>query len=231
MTNSVRSLPRMFIEGASPDSPIDLPQEERQKLHKVLRLSQGAEIAVLPNDGSLIRCQYRGRQAIPRSVEWPATEPSIQLTLVQAFPKGDRMETVIRMGTEIGVAAFVLFPADRSVVRWDFAKLGDKLRRYRVIAREAAEQSFRCRLPEISVLQSLDEVFRAWPDCQVLSEIEGVVRTLAKPGAFATIVVGPEGGWSPRELTLIGDRGVTLGKLVLRTDTAGPAAAARLLVP
>lgn len=227
---SIRSLPRMFIPGASADAPIDLPKEEQDKLHKVLRLAQGAPIAVLPNDGSLIRCEYRAHQAIPISIEWPGTEPSLNLTIAQAYPKGDRLETVIRMGTEIGASAFVLFAADRSVVRWDPAKVEDKLRRYRAIAREAAEQSFRCLLPEISVLASLDEVLGGNPEAQVLSEVEDVTRSLSMPELIGTIVVGPEGGWSSRELALIGDRGVTLGKLVLRTDTAGLAAAARLLI-
>src|SRR5688572_9765859 len=114
----LRSLPRIFLPGADAAEPIDLPKEEQEKLHKVLRLPQGAHIAILPNDGSLIRCEYRARQAIPIEVVHPDTEPKLKLTVAQAFPKGDRLDTVVRMCTEIGVSGFILFPSERSVVRW-----------------------------------------------------------------------------------------------------------------
>lgn len=227
---SLRSLPRVFVPGAQPNEPIDLPKDEQEKLHKVLRLPQGAHIAVLPGDGSLIRCEYRARQALPIHVEHPQTERPLRVTIAQAFPKGDRVETVIRMGTELGVAAFALFPADRSVVKWDESKALDRLRRYGAIAREAAEQSYRTRLPAVEIVAGLAEVLNRWPAAIVLSESENVSATLPTPSDEATIVVGPEGGWSPREIALIGDRAVTLGPLVLRTDTAGIAVAARLLL-
>lgn len=227
---SVRSLPRIFLPGADPSGPIDLPKEEQDKLTKVLRLHEGAPIAVLPNDGSLIRCEFRNGQALPVSVEWPGTEPNLQLTVAQALPKGDRLETIVRMCTEIGVARFLLFHADRSVVRWETKKLEAKLKRYEVIARESAEQSFRCRLPEFEVLGSLAEVLGRFPDASVLSEVETVDHHLTRKGDQMAIVVGPEGGWSPTELELIGDRGVTLGPLVLRTDSAAPAACTVLLL-
>src|SRR5437868_2166297 len=92
----LRSLARVFIPGASAEGPIDLPQTEIDKLRKVLRLEQGGLMAVLPNDGSLIRCKFRGRQAIPLDVNWPKTEPEMHLVLAQALPKGDRMDTVVR---------------------------------------------------------------------------------------------------------------------------------------
>ena len=227
---STRSLPRIFLPGADPSEPIDLPKEEQEKLHKVLRLPQGAPIAVLPNNGSLIRCEYRARQAVPVGVEWPDTEPKLQLTIAQALPKGDRLDTVIRMCTELGVTRFILFPADRSVVIWEKSKFEAKLRRYEAIARESAEQSFRCRLPEISTVASLAALLESDPSAVVLSEVEGIAGRLAVTGDKMTVAVGPEGGWSPKELALIVDRGVSLGSLVLRTDTAGVAAAAKLLI-
>ena len=226
----LRSLPRVFVPGATVEAPIELPREEAEKLRKVLRLAEGDEIAVLPNDGSLIRCEFRARMAHPGVVEWPQSEPKLHLTLAQALPKGDRIDTVIHMGTEIGVSRFVFFGADRSVVRWDDTKRKEKLRRLRAIAQEAAEQSFRTHLPELSFELDLEVVLKLFPDALVLSEVEGLRRHLPRADETATIVVGPEGGWSPRELENIGDRGVTLGPRVLRTDTAGPAAAAILLL-
>ena len=222
----------MFLPGLGLGSDsFGVPKEEIDKFRKVLRLDEGSQIAVLPNDGTLIRCVFRDKRAWPLETTSPNTERAIQLTLVQALPKGDRIETVLRMGTELGVSKFVLFPADRSIVRWDAAKVKEKRRRLEVIIREAAEQSFRCKLPVLDFSGSLSSVLEVWPNALVLSEVEGIANHLPTNIVEATFVVGPEGGWSPRELALIGDRGVTLGPLVLRTDTAGIAAVAAVLCP
>ena len=230
----LRSLPRVFVEGASPDDgPIELPRDEVEKLRKVLRLAEGDPIAVLPNDGTVIRCSFRARQAHPEGVERPETEPCIQLTVAQALPKADKLDLIVRQGTEIGVSHFALFAAERSVVRWDAAKTADRLRRLRAISREAAEQCFRCSLPSIEAMPDLQAVLAAWPDAVVLSEVEEIDQRLQRPQPPAdrmTLVVGPEGGWAPRELALIGNRGVTLGPRVLRVDTATAAAAALVLL-
>lgn len=227
----LRALPRVFLPGLdTTQESYDLPKEEVEKFRKVLRLAEGDQIAVLPNDGSLIRCEFRAKQAWPLATEHPNTEPALKLTLAQAFPKGDRLDTILRMGTELGVSRFLLFPAERSVVRWDAAKIQERRRRFEAIIREAAEQAFRSVLPAIEVTGSLAEVIKSDPDAVILSEFEGIGKRLSPKGERMTIVVGPEGGWAPREVALIGDRGVTLGPLVLRTDTAGIAAAAALLI-
>lgn len=223
----LRSLPRVFIEGASSDAPIDLPKAEIEKLRKVLRLESGDEIAVLPNDGSLIRCELKGHSAMPKSVEWPDVEPKRHVTIAQALPKGERLETVLRMGTELGVSRFVVFPAIRSVARWEASRIHEKFRRLRAILTEAAEQSYRARIPEIEWLSSFQDVLKLFPKAVVLSEMESERRSFVErvKGNEVCLVVGPEGGWDPKEVALIVDRGVTLGPLVLRTDTAGVAAA------
>lgn len=231
---SLRALPRVFLPGVDPgEESFELPPSEVEKFRKVLRLREGDPIAVLPNDGSLIRCEFRQRRAWPVERVEPGTEHPFRLTLAQALPKGDRLETVLRMGTELGVAEFVLFPAERSVVRWDANKRADRLRRLDAIVREAAEQSFRTQLPVVRLLESLDMVLNEFPQAIVLSEVEGVPKSLSaslRGKGDAVLVVGPEGGWAPRELALIGDRGVSLGPLVLRTDTAGVAAASVALL-
>lgn len=228
----IRSLPRVFLPDLETASEFfDLPKEEVDKFRKVLRLEEGSHIAILPNDGTLIRCEFRAKKAWPLEIVTPKTESKIRLTLAQALPKGDRLETVLRMGTELGIVRFVLFAAERSVVRWDAAKLNDRRRRFEAIVREAAEQSYRSRLPAIEFLGGLAEVLETWPTAMVLSELESVSKMLPTHIEEATLVVGPEGGWAPREIALIGQRGITLGPLVLRTDTAGIAAAAAILCP
>jgi 16S rRNA (uracil1498-N3)-methyltransferase len=213
-----------------PDGPIELPKEEIDKIRKVLRLSAGAEIAVLPNDGTLIRCEFQNREAIPKEVVHPQTEASLSLTVAQALPKGDKLDEIVRACTELGVAHFLLFPSERTVVRWDEKKTADRIHRLETIAREAAEVSFRTILPTFAVADGLATVLKVRPDAIVLSEVEGLSPKLGPTGDAMTIVVGPEGGWSNRELALIGNRGVTLGPRVLRVDHAAPAAAALLLL-
>jgi 16S rRNA (uracil1498-N3)-methyltransferase len=226
----LRSLPRVFVPGADARHEIELPKEEVDKLRKVLRLSPGAQIAVLPNDGSLVRCEFTTRTARPLEISHPNTEPALYLTMAQALPKGDKLDEIIRACTEIGVSRFILFPSERTIVRWDEKKKAERLHRLQTIAREAAEVSYRTRLPVIELAKDLAEVLHQEPEATVLSEAEGVSEQLRPKGGAMTIVVGPEGGWSGKELALIGNRGVTLGPRVLRVDHAGAAAAAILLL-
>ncbi|HTQ12024.1 MAG TPA: RsmE family RNA methyltransferase [Fimbriimonadaceae bacterium] len=226
----LRALPRLFVPGADPEQEIELPKPELDKLRKVLRLSPGAQVAILPGDGSLIRCELETRTARPLEILHPETEPPLRLTLAQALPKGDKLDEIVRGCTEIGVSRFILFSSDRTVVRWDERKLADRLGRLETIAREACEASFRTKLPTFEVAKGLADVLRSNPEAVVLSEVEGVGRRLRPAGEAMTIVVGPEGGWASPELKLIGDRGVSLGPRVLRVDHAGAAAAAILLL-
>ena len=228
---SGRGLPRVFVEGATPDSEFELPDDEVKKLRNVLRLSSGAEIAVLPNDGTLIRCTLQGHRAVPVEVLDPQSEPSTKITVAQALPKGDKIDDIVKFGTGLGVYRFIVFPSERTVVRWDEKKLESRLRRLRAIAREEAEVSYRSRIPVIEYAANIGEVLAGNEPIVVLSEGENVTRSLPAPGAELTLVVGPEGGWAQRELILIGDRGVTLGPRVLRVEFAAAAAVASLLLP
>ena len=227
----LRSLPRTFVPGANPTELIILEKEEVNKLRKVLRLGYGALIGVLPNDGTLVVCEFKHEGAVPLEQFQLHSEPPLRLTLAQALPKGDKLDEIVRACTEAGVSRFLLFPSERTVVKWDAKKQEERLRRLDLIAMEACEVSFRTRLPDIEFLPSLAEVLKRDPDAVVLSEVEGIPRPLAETnGKAMTVVIGPEGGWAPREVALIGDRGVTLGPRVLRVDHAGLAAAAILLL-
>ena len=226
----LRSLPRAFVSGIPEELPgsILLPEEEYSKFYKVLRMKSGDEVALLPGDGRLVRCRLEGHSAVPTEVVRPETEPRVRLTLCLAMPKADKLDESVRMGSELGVTEFVVFPSDRTVVKWDEKKREARLRRLRAIARESAEVSFRTRSPRISLAASLEDVLTEFPSAQVLSEVEGVTRTMQALEETA-LVIGPEGGWSPREVAAIGERAVTLGPRVLRVDTAVAAACALVL--
>ncbi len=226
-----RALPRAFVDvpGFDPHAlpaRIELPESELTKFRNVLRLRSGDEVAILPGDGSLVRARLDGKQAIPEGVEFPQTESRIRLTLALALSKPDALEDSIRMATELGAARFILFPSRRSVVQWEKSKLDKKLVRLRTIAREACEVAFRTRLPVIEVAGSLVEVLESEPAAWVLSESDRVDQPFPKLGDSPTLVIGPEGGWDPQEVGLIGDRAVTLGPRVLRVATAVATASA-----
>ncbi len=227
----LRSLPRVFVSGVPDELPrnILLPEEEYSKFYKVLRMKAGDEVAILPGDGRLIRARLEGRGAVPTEVHLPETEPKVELVLCLAMPKAETLEESVRMGSEMGVARFVLFPSDRTIVKWDENKRENKLRRLRAISREAAEVSYRTRLPKIALSDSLDSVLKENPGAQALSEVEGTAKTM-QVEEVTTLVIGPEGGWAPREVALIGERAVSLGPRVLRVDTAVAAACALALL-
>ena len=226
---SVRSLPRVFLPGIEADSPFELPSAERERFRKVLRLETGDLVGLLPNDGTLVVARLDGRYAIPERRVTIDTEASRGLTLVQALPKGEKLEEIVRAATEIGVARFVVFPSERSVVRWDASKIEGKLDRLNAILRESAELAFRARLPRLIWADSLDEVLVNVPDVDALSEYESVAEPLTSSIDTTAIAVGPEGGWTQREHDRFA-RHFTLGPRVLRTEHAGPAAAAILLL-
>ena len=228
--NSIRAIPRLFIPAADMTTPFEIPRPEFEKLHNVLRLRSGTEIGVLPNDGSFWVCKLDGRMAVPMEKHLPQTEPSLHVTIIQGLPKGDKIDDIIRSCTEIGVSKFVIFPADRSVVKWEDKKLDDKMRRTLALAREAAETAFRMRIPEVDYCKNLGEALSNSENIVALSELESVSRTLGPQAKSVCLVVGPEGGWSPREVEKLQPHAVTLGPRVLRTEHAGFAAAARLLI-
>ena len=205
---------------------------------KVLRLGPGDGLTVLDGSGwayhATISSVSPGEvQAVILRRE-PAPEPPVPVTLYQALPKGDKMELVIQKATELGMARLVPVAASRSVVQLKADKAEGKLARWQKIAQEAAEQSERGRVPVVAAPVAVKDVRLADGELGlVLSErVEGPSLPRALPAqapAGLAVFVGPEGGWTPEELDLLRGQGVvevSLGKRILRTETAGLAALA-----
>jgi len=226
----LRSLPRVFIEiPAEVGDLLDLPPHEFKKFHDVLRLKSGAQVAVLPNNGSIMRCEMAGRQVEVLEIIDHPTESKRAINLFQAMPKPEKLEEIVRMSTELGIASITIFESDRSIVRWDSNKKADRTRRLQSIAIEAAEVSFRAKYPKIRWVAGLKQVLDEPANTIVLSEGDQVTKTLAQAlsgKSEANLVIGPEGGWAPREVQLIEPLAVTLGPRVLRVDTAAVTACA-----
>ncbi|MGI8648420.1 MAG: 16S rRNA (uracil(1498)-N(3))-methyltransferase [Acidimicrobiales bacterium] len=166
--------------------------------------------------------------------------PSPRIVVVQALAKGDRAERAVELLTELGVDEIVPWAAQRCIARWgepDGDKAQKALARWSDTAREAAKQSRRVHFPRIAPLAGTVEVaqlLQASDSAFVL--YESALRRFAS-GPFPScgqiaVVVGPEGGITETELETFSEVGATavrLGDQVLRTSTAGAAAAAVLL--
>ncbi|MFI5862566.1 16S rRNA (uracil(1498)-N(3))-methyltransferase [Streptomyces sp. NPDC051546] len=167
-------------------------------------------------------------------------EPTIRITVVQALPKGDRGEVAVETMTETGVDAIVPWQASRCITQWRGDRGAKSLAKWRATARESGKQSRRVRFPEVAEALSTKQVAALLAEADlavVLHEDRdtpsGALATAELPAAGSIVlVVGPEGGVSPDELAAFAAAGAhpyRLGRSVLRTSTAGTAAAAVLL--
>ncbi|MDI2097934.1 16S rRNA (uracil(1498)-N(3))-methyltransferase [Ruicaihuangia caeni] len=158
--------------------------------------------------------------------------PAPKLLLVQALAKGDRDELAVQAATELGVDAVIPWQAARSISRWAGPKAEKGVTRWRTIAREASKQSLRAWVPEIHPVHDTRAVSRRTERLVVLEPTASASIDDVQPdGRDLALVVGPEGGISPDELRTLAEAGAEfarLGRHVLRTSTAGPAAIAAL---
>ena len=209
--------PHVFV--ADLEAPA-LDDDDRRHLSASLRLRPGDPLTLSDGRGAWRRARFGAEVALEGPIEIvPAATPL--LTLAFALVKGGRPELVVQKLTELGVDRIIPFTAARSVVQWDDAKVRKGHARLSRVAREAAMQSRRVRLPQIDPATDFATV-AALPHA-VLAQRGGDPISLALP----TVLVGPEGGWSDEEFAAVTGR-VGLGPGVLRSETAAIATAATL---
>jgi 16S rRNA (uracil1498-N3)-methyltransferase len=188
-----------------------------------------AECVVVSAGPAGLELAVRARREVPR--------PDPAITVVQAIPKGDRGELAVEELTEVGVDRIVPWAAARCVPVWQGARGERSLAKWRVTAREAAKQSRRAWIPEVTEVASAAQVGQAIAKaaCAIVLEPDapGRLSRLRLPeSGDVLIVVGPEGGITGTESDAFAAAGATalsLGPTVLRTSTAGTVAAAVLL--
>lgn len=160
------------------------------------------------------------------STELPAT-----ILLFQAIPKGDRMETVIEKTVELGVSEIIPVSMQYCVVRLTKEKAQSKVRRWQMIAENAARQSKRSKIPQVREVCDFSEALHSFLQCDLKlfpyeneRGMEATQDALAavKPGQTIGIMIGPEGGFSLEEVQAVENKArcLSLGKRILRTDTA-----------
>lgn len=202
------------------------PPSIRRQVERVLRLRDGDRLVLLTGDGREAHCRLEGEACVVEERRTVGSEPVHRLTVVQALLKGDGLEEVIQQGTELGVAEFRLIVSDRCIAR-DLSPR--KLERLRAVARESAEQSERGFVPDVAEPEPLGAAFAAGAVLLAERADEARLRDLAPP---STVIIGPEGGFSPGELEAAGRNGVVLaglGPRILRSRTVAGAAAAVIL--
>ena len=221
------TLHRFFVEPSAMEGErFAVPASIERQVRSVLRLGDGDRLVLLPGDGSEALCRIEDGGCVVEERRRVESEPVHRLTLVQALLKGDALESVVQLGTEIGIAAFRLVVTERCIAREISPR---KLERLRVIARESAEQSERGIVPEVVAPVSLAQTFA--PNVVLLYERDDAMR-LGVVEPAETLIVGPEGGFTIAELNAAREAGVRiagLGSRILRSQTAGAAAAAVIL--
>jgi 16S rRNA (uracil1498-N3)-methyltransferase len=158
-------------------------------------------------------------------------ELPVQVTIAQGLPKGDKMELVIQKGTELGAFSFCVFTSMRTVVKLDDKKEKKRLERWQKIAKEAAEQSHRSRVPDVGNVLTWRELLASASRFHYAlfayekEETAALRHALAEitPGSSVLIVIGPEGGFDEKEVMeaeAAGFVSVSLGRRILRAETA-----------
>ncbi len=219
---------------------IHLGTEESHHLIAVNRCGRGDPVVVFDGRGHewLTECTdaSKGGALLRVKVARPAAPRPHDITLAQALPKGSAMDDIIRQATEIGAARIVPLLSERTQVHLDAERQDKKIEKWRVAAIEAAKQCGNPWLPEIAPIERFDAFVAAAKghDLKLVASLHGGATTLKHalahhrahaggPPRHAVWLVGPEGDFSPTEMTTAitaGFQPITLGPLVLRSDTA-----------
>lgn len=239
-------MPKFFVENAEiqeNECQVQLFGENEKHIKTVLRAKIGEEITVCDGAGMDYLCEIVSLEdGVTAKIleKMPCeAEPKTQITLYQGLPKADKMELIIQKCVELGVVKIVPVATTRAIVKLD-KKENKKIERWQKIAEAAAKQSGRGIIPQMGerVLTFAQAVQEAKAlDLAIIpyeKEQEQDLHTIVKQfsGQSIGIFIGPEGGFAEEEITLAQQNGVqpvTLGKRILRTETAGMTTVAILL--
>jgi 16S rRNA (uracil1498-N3)-methyltransferase len=235
-------IPRVHVDQPlGPGHEVLLPEQSGEHLARVLRLERGHPLILFNGDG----CEYKATLAslAKRAVTAEVTavqaverESPLHLTLAQGIARGEKMDWILQKATELGVARIVPIVTERTEVKLDEERAERRVLHWTQVIAGACEQSGRTRLPQLEMPQRLDRWLSALGD-------DGPLRLALIPGGDvgardlpamphgALLCVGPEGGFSDKDIAMLQQsafRALRLGPRILRTETAGIAALAAL---
>ncbi len=220
-----------------------LTREDAHHALKVLRLHTGDRVEIVSDScpwiAEIAEAQ-ENRVALRKLEPLPSTEPVLQITLYQGLPKADKMDWIVQKSTELGVTRIVPVLLSRCITRIAPEDRARKTERWQKIAREAGKQSGRCVIPSVECPVTLQALLKGpflssvnvvpWEEAQSFGPL-AFHRTYPDPRSMG-IMIGPEGGITTEEIALLTAAGfiqMTLGKRILRTETAGLAVLSALM--
>lgn len=231
---------QFFVEpGQIYDKTVTITGSDVNHIKNVLRMKAGEEIAVSNGmDGKEYRCGIKQIlddrvECELRFIKEDGVELSARVHLYQGLPKADKMELIIQKAVELGVYEIIPVETRRCVVKLDAKKAKQKVQRWQAIAEAAAKQSKRSVIPKITDPMPFTEAIKqaAAMDIKLIPYelAEGMEKTrklvtAIKPGQDVAVFIGPEGGFEEAEIEsalTMGIEPITLGKRILRTETAG----------
>ena len=230
-------MPRFFLSAPiTVGDAVTLTGDDAKHISYSLRMAAGEELTLLDGEGGVFRARLSALdgtsvkaevlEALPAKAESP-----IRIHLYQAYPKSDKLETIIQKAVELGASAITPFESERCVKRPKADKVTHVTERHNRIAKEAAGQSGRDRLPTVHTPISFDEMIKEvsrFPLCLFCYEGEGTfsIKEICASHSDAreiAVVVGSEGGFSAKEAEAARTAGLAmtgLGNRILRCETA-----------
>lgn len=171
-----------------------------------------------------------------------SNEPLVAITLVQGLPKSDKMDFIVQKCTELGAKEIIPTTMERTVVKIDDSNSAKKVERWNKIAFEASKQCGRTRVPTVEKIVNLENIVENLSkydivivpyECEKDNMLKTVLRNIDTNIRNIAVVIGPEGGFSEKDIVLLEKlpnvKKISLGKRILRTETAGIATIAMLL--
>lgn len=225
--------PSMIREGR-----IILEGQDVNHMKNVLRMKPGEEVRICDGAGKAYLCSiyaYEDRKAVLDILSGTDTDTELpaRVWLFQGLPKGDKMELIVQKAVELGVCQVIPVETKRCVVKLDDKKAAKKVQRWQQIAESAAKQAGRGYIPKVADVMPFPSALELSGEldvCLIPYELaEGMEYTRSvieaiRPGQSVGIFIGPEGGFEREEVDLAlasGAKALTLGRRILRTETAG----------
>ena len=237
---------RFFAEpGQIGEKEIVITGADVNHIRNVLRMRADEEVLIADGQGAEYRCKLieLNENEVRAQILWKLdgnAELASAITLFQGLPKSDKMDLIVQKCVELGVDRIVPVSTKRAVVKLDAKKEETRLKRWNTISESAAKQSGRGVIPEVSGVMSFEKALEEAKKLEVLlipyeraehmAETRRVMGEI-RPGQSVGIFIGPEGGFEESEVeeaVAAGAKAITLGRRILRTETAGLAVLAML---
>ena len=237
---------RFFAEpGQIGEKEIVITGADVNHIRNVLRMRTGEEVLIADGRGAEYRCKLTdlSENEVRAQILWKLdgnAELASAVTLFQGLPKSDKMDLIVQKCVELGVDRIVPVSTKRAVVKLDAKKEQTRLKRWNTISESAAKQSGRGVIPEVSGVMTfgkaleeakkLDVLLIPYERAENMAETRRVMGEI-RPGQSVGVFIGPEGGFEESEVeeaVAAGARAITLGRRILRTETAGLAVMAML---